>query len=83
VLLGNKADLKDAREVTAEQIRKKIEETSLPYFEVSAKSGENIKEAFHFAGNEHFNNHINSAELTISSIGMEKFKKNSITEEPH
>lgn len=51
VLLGNKEDLKEEREVTQEQVRQKIEETSLPYFEVSAKTGINIKEAFNFAGN--------------------------------
>lgn len=39
VLLGNKADLKDAREVSPERIRLKIEESNLPYFEVSAKNG--------------------------------------------
>ncbi len=43
VLLGNKVDLKDEREVSQEKVRAKLEETTLPYFEVSAKTGLNIK----------------------------------------
>jgi GTPase SAR1 family protein len=43
VILGNKCDLRADREVSNEDIRSKIEETSFPYFEVSAKTGENIK----------------------------------------
>ena len=58
ILLGNKADLTEDREVESEAIRSKIEETSLPYFEVSAKTGTSIKEAFQFAGNEYYNAHV-------------------------
>jgi hypothetical protein len=43
VILGNKSDLSDEREVDAELIRVKVDDCSLPYFEVSAKTGVNIK----------------------------------------
>jgi GTPase SAR1 family protein len=74
ILLGNKCDLREEREVDPEQIRTKIEETSLPYFEVSAKTSENIKEAFNYAGNEYFNIHLNGMEMTFSSVIHEKSK---------
>jgi hypothetical protein len=61
ILLGNKSDLKQSREVDSDAVRNKIEETSLPYFQVSAKTGDNIKEAFIFAGNEYFNMQANNA----------------------
>lgn len=32
IFLGNKSDLRTDREVSSEAIRKKIEETSFPYF---------------------------------------------------
>ena len=74
-MLGNKADLGDGREVSPEAVRSKIEETGLPYFEISAKTGHNIKEAFHFAGNEYFNLHMNNTELTLSTICHEKTRQ--------
>jgi len=43
-----------------------MEETNLHYFEVSAKTGQNIKEAFNYAGNEYFSIHMNSTDLTFS-----------------
>ena len=55
ILLGNKSDLVRDREVSSEAIRTKVEETSFPYFEVSAKSGVNIKEAFTFTAKEYMN----------------------------
>lgn len=43
MILGNKCDLSEEREVEADIIRAKVEDCSLPYFEVSAKTGVNIK----------------------------------------
>ena len=45
ILIGNKVDLADSREITkakGEQLAKQLE---CPYFETSAKTGENIIEA--------------------------------------
>lgn len=43
VILGNKCDLEGEREVDAETIKAKVDDCSLPYFEVSAKTGVNVK----------------------------------------
>jgi hypothetical protein len=56
-------------------VKAKIEETSLPYFQVSAKTGDNIKEAFIFAGNEYFNMQTNNAELTFTTVVNEHYKQ--------
>ena len=47
ILLANKCDLVDERTVTAEALAKLAEELHcFAYFEVSAKTGQNVKEAF-------------------------------------
>jgi len=46
VLVGNKCDLE--RDVPKEDIQKLCAEYRLPYFEVSAKSGDKIHEPFEF-----------------------------------
>ena len=45
-LIGNKIDKKDERKITTEQGQKLAEEYNLPFFEASAKSGENVEEIF-------------------------------------
>ncbi len=45
-ILGNKKDLKISIEVKPSSIEKITKETGYPYFETSAKTGENIEEAF-------------------------------------
>ncbi len=45
VLLGNKADLEDQREVSQEQAEKFADSIGCKFYEGSAKSGENIKES--------------------------------------
>lgn len=46
VILGNKCDLEDSREVTTNDGKKYAEKNNAPFFEVSAKSDINVKEAF-------------------------------------
>ena len=46
ILLGNKKDLKVAIEVTPEDVEAFRKEFNYPYYETSAKTGENVKEAF-------------------------------------
>ena len=48
VLIGNKSDLKDLREITEEQINEFVNINKIKYFETSAKNGENIDECFYF-----------------------------------
>ena len=45
-LVGNKIDLKDNRKIEKEVAQKYADENNLPYYEVSAKSGEGIKKMF-------------------------------------
>ena len=48
VLIGNKSDLVDKREVTQEEIEKFAKDNHIMYFETSAKTGANIDECFYF-----------------------------------
>jgi GTPase SAR1 family protein len=52
LIIGNKCDLEDSREVKFEEGEKMAEKFSEPgnkveFMEVSAKTGKNVKEAFH------------------------------------
>jgi small GTP-binding protein len=46
VLVGNKIDLVDEREVTAEEAEAGAKELNISYIETSAKAGENVEEVF-------------------------------------
>jgi small GTP-binding protein len=46
ILAGNKADLADHRQVSAEKAQQLADKLNLMYFETSAKSGSNIKTMF-------------------------------------
>jgi GTPase SAR1 family protein len=46
MLVGNKMDLEQQREVTTEEARDFAKQYSIPYMECSAKSGQSINEAF-------------------------------------
>ena len=45
-LIGNKIDLVDKRKISKEKGKELAEEYKLPFFEASAKSGENVDEVF-------------------------------------
>jgi small GTP-binding protein len=47
ILLGNKADLTEKRDVTPQEAQKFAAENNMPYFETSAKTGQQITEAIH------------------------------------
>jgi hypothetical protein len=46
MLVGNKTDLKDMREVSTDEAKKFAQKNKLLYIETSALDGNNIKEAF-------------------------------------
>jgi hypothetical protein len=46
MLIGNKTDLKDMREVSTDEAKKFAQKNKLLYIETSALDGNNIKEAF-------------------------------------
>lgn len=46
IIIGNKSDLEDKRQVPIEEAKKFAEGFGLPYFETSVRTGEGVKEAF-------------------------------------
>jgi GTPase SAR1 family protein len=46
LLIGNKSDLTDQRQVSPEEAQSFAKEHSMSYFETSAKTGSNIEECF-------------------------------------
>ncbi|CAG2166157.1 unnamed protein product, partial [Oppiella nova] len=46
MLVGNKTDLQDKRQVTTEEGEKKAKELNVMFIETSAKSGYNVKQLF-------------------------------------
>jgi small GTP-binding protein len=48
VLIGNKSDLKDKIIITAEELKNKAKEFGMHFIETSAKTGENVSEAFNY-----------------------------------
>ena len=83
ILIGNKSDLKENREVTQEQIDNFTLNNKIKYFETSAKNGENIEECFYFIAEKLMNdleekgieNNINEKNDIIND---ESLKKNKI-----
>ena len=71
VLLGNKCDCKEKREVTEEDTKKMIERFKLPYFETSAKENINITEAIQKLANDVYK----KANKSIDGIILKKNKK--------
>jgi len=48
VLIGNKADLEESRQVPIEVAQQLADELGIKHFETSAKSGDNVTELFHY-----------------------------------
>jgi Ras-related protein Rab-1A len=63
ILVGNKIDLKDERVVTFEEGETLAEELGISYIETSAKTGENIDEAFKMLALELVNRYLTTEEV--------------------
>jgi GTPase SAR1 family protein len=50
ILVGNKKDLEEQREVSEEEAKDFAKQYNIPYMECSAKSGQSIEEAFYTLG---------------------------------
>lgn len=81
VLIGNKSDLVEQREVTQEEIDNftKIN-NNIKYFEASAKEGKNIDECFNYIAEQLMNQHDNKEKEMAKSdiIKNEKLKENTV-----
>jgi len=55
MLVGNKTDLKQNREVSSEEAKRFAQKSNLLYIETSALDGENIKDSFHQTISEIYN----------------------------
>ena len=73
IIVGNKADITDKREVKYEEGKKFAEEKGHKFFETSAKTGEGIKEAFNELFDKLF--YIYELEITRKTINIGKDKK--------
>ena len=80
-LVGNKIDLKDNRQIQKEVAQKYANENNLPYYEVSAKSGEGIKKMFEEVTNKimdtilkNIDNEEKEEKLKTSFLSTDSFK---------
>ena len=62
VLIGNKSDLEEKREVSKEQAQEKAEQYNIAFLETSAKSGDNINKAFTELVEQVYNANISRAQ---------------------
>ena len=76
VLIGNKSDLEDMRQVQKEDAEKFAETIGCKYFEGSAKTGENIFEALNeIARITYFSVKDNEEEMNRDSVAIKKDKE--------
>ena len=81
VLIGNKCDLVDRREITQEEIDKFIKDNNIMYYETSAKTGQNIDECFYFIAEKlvkEFENKKNEEEKRTNLINNDNLKEGSV-----
>ena len=80
VLIGNKVDLVDKREVTQEEAENYVKDNNIFYFETSAKEGKNIEECFNFMAEkllEQYENKDNELVKRKDVIRNDNLKENT------
>lgn len=75
LLVGNKADLEDKRQVSTEEAKAKAEEWSVPYVETSAKTKANVDKVFFDLMREIKNRKIDDGVKPSNRVGRRKKKK--------
>ena len=81
VLIGNKSDLKEDREIKEEEIYDFSKNNKIKYFETSAKNGENIDECFYFNAEELMKKVEEKGLLKVDKLGTisdSDMKKNTV-----
>ena len=75
ILIGNKSDLEDKREVSREEAENFAESIGCKYFECSAKTGENISDALDEIARITYFSVKDNKEISNDSIGLEEEKE--------
>ncbi|KAI3385659.1 hypothetical protein SNEBB_004709 [Seison nebaliae] len=72
ILIGNKADLEEHRDVTYEEAKKFADENNLLFIETSALTGENVEEAFLKTAQDIYKNVQNGVlDINGSEVGVQ------------
>lgn len=67
ILIGNKSDLKEERQVTQEDINEFLKINNFPYFECSAKMGDNIENIFNEIAINLYKSYKNSVDEEVKN----------------
>lgn len=78
LLIGNKADLVSLREVSTEEAGDFAKENGIMYIETSAKTGQNVAEAFRTVA-EQVLEKVESGQLDLAALGGTKARQNPTT----
>jgi len=80
ILLGNKCDLDNKREVSKEEAEQFAKENNLKYFETSAKNNINIKEGFEEIANKIYDTNIINEDIIKEEDNSIKQKEENINQ---
>ena len=72
ILVGNKVDLQDSREVSSEEGMELAQELKIYYMETSAKTNKNIDEVFEWVALQIINQNIENVRETIGNKAIEE-----------
>ena len=81
VLIGNKSDLIEEREITEEEINNFVKDNNIKYFETSAKDGKNVDECFYYISEKlmkQYENKDNELVKREDLISNDNLKKNAV-----
>ena len=81
VLIGNKSDLIEEREITEEEINNFVKDNNIKYFETSAKDGKNVDECFYYISEKlmkQYENKDNELVKREDLISNDNLKKNTV-----
>ena len=70
VLVGNKSDLEELREVTFEQGQKYADEHEMLFFECSAKAGFNVEEIFRESAERIYGKVLMDEDIASNNFGI-------------